>query len=100
MSPWKLIVEQVESGYATYRVWLIWQHTQSCPHPLRVTEYGKGLGLRDDFQSTLEAAALGKDIDAITWFTKVYPKWFGSVADADKQATKFKQQWHKKYPSF
>ncbi len=48
MNPWKLIIDQVESGYAAYRVFLVWQHTQPCPHELQETSFGEGIKLGFD----------------------------------------------------
>ncbi len=75
MSPWKTIIEQVESGYSVYRAYLIWQHSRKCPHKLTNTGFGRGVSLADG-------------------------EWYDSPRTANKFAEKWKQQWHKDNPNF
>jgi hypothetical protein len=44
MNPWKLIIEQVESGYAAYRYRLQWNSPDPCPHDSPTRSDGRWYG--------------------------------------------------------
>lgn len=71
LSPWKTIVAQTESGFASYDIYLIWQHTEKSPDVLQKTPYGKGVIL--------------PAVD--------------SLKEADKKIVAWRKEWYKKNTS-
>jgi hypothetical protein len=78
MNPWKLIIEQVESGYAVYRVFMIWQHTSPPPETTKLEEskFGKGVWLPDARSISGLEERFSNPTEAYEAAKKWQKKWF------------------------